>query len=705
MPGMARREGPKVAASPERPIEDPTDDKLERSSFVDRLCDAVIDGKTQRSKGVVIGVTGPWGSGKSSILNLLQRRIKARYSGAIILHFDPWLISGRDDLIARFIDELRSEIGETHKSLSGLVSALAAYGEQIAPVGNYLVPGAGAVARGLFGRIKISAAKRSGPTLEQVRNKIRCQLGAFSSPFVVLIDEVDRLDDQEIKVICQLVRSVMDFPNISYVLAYDSERVIQALGATSTFAATEASERRERGRSYLEKIVQFAFPLPIAFDNEIIGLLNAEVSSFADELELPEHWGSEERYQELLRKLVPKIIATPRDVKKVAGTYRVVAGAARGEVDWIDLLGLCALMVKAPQTTERIRAEPDAVVSNPITFAGDFSLESNQEEAAKQRHKFVNPEEEGGEPIRSLLAHLFPMLSSGGAYRDPPPNAICLRRPLLVVLRYGLLPGETPREEIEQFLQGSQSDMEEYLKNLIGRGQIGAFLDRLEDVFGETEGRDDEAFWLATSNVLQKPTSDWPTEYSNMHEIVRTFARMFEREYLYRTNDPDQARHLFQLLWESGDKEMVSLLVRSHLFQHSLFGLNPDHRDRKTFLKKEEAEQHAKEMAVQYQRKHRAGVIIPVFWQLNTLYTAVDTGLWNEACREKLHNDLLDTTALDGLTLMLFGGVYSTDRSMLDRILDTESYLQRVRDRLEDSATEEAHPTVRAALKKALEGW
>lgn len=90
--------------TPERPIESSTEDRLERDQFVRRLASALIDPKTKKSRGVVIGITGPWGSGKSSILNLLRERLKAGYPDAVVVSFDPWLVSGRNDLISEFIN-------------------------------------------------------------------------------------------------------------------------------------------------------------------------------------------------------------------------------------------------------------------------------------------------------------------------------------------------------------------------------------------------------------------------------------------------------------------------------------------------------------------------------------------------------------------------------------------------------------------------
>src|SRR6185437_3494949 len=107
----APKTSPDVAeAQPERPIQSKEDDALSRDQFVRRLTNALINPQTKKSSSVVIGVTGPWGSGKSSLLNLVREHIKATYSDAIIITFDPWLVSGRNDLIYQFLGEVLATI-------------------------------------------------------------------------------------------------------------------------------------------------------------------------------------------------------------------------------------------------------------------------------------------------------------------------------------------------------------------------------------------------------------------------------------------------------------------------------------------------------------------------------------------------------------------------------------------------------------------
>ena len=69
------------------------------------------------------------------------------------------------------------------------------------------------------------------------------------------IDDIDRLDRDEILSVLKMVRLTANFPQIVYVLAFDDEMVARAAG--QNFGGTPDS-----GREFLEKIVQYPFAIP-----------------------------------------------------------------------------------------------------------------------------------------------------------------------------------------------------------------------------------------------------------------------------------------------------------------------------------------------------------------------------------------------------------------------------------------------------------
>jgi predicted KAP-like P-loop ATPase len=439
--------------APERPINTPKQDKLERGGFISRLCHAVIDRNTSTATGAILGITGPWGSGKSSILNLLDHSIRANYPDAIIVRFDPWLISGRNDLISEFIAELIAELRQApdgKKRFKTAITKLVGYGSTLSPLAD-LVPLYGPVVKDVLKIAKDHLDRRE--SLHEQRLDLIDALSEMSAPIVVLIDELDRIEDEEIRVVAQLVRAIADFPGISYILAYDVERVIRALAG---------SEKLDRGRAYMEKIVQLQVPLPILMDDEIHRLIEADLDDLSAAGLIPSNRSSIERYKGLRGLLVPHLIATPRDAKRLTGTFRTLVHMLSGEADWIDLMGYCALLVKAPLTVEQIKRDPDAVVDDPTSVDEMVARASEGEKGMETVLGRGNPEYEGGGGVRNLLTFLFPRLSDdrvGRRYGDRDPTSICKIRPLLTTLRLDLVPGFYSREEIEKMFSRPSDDL------------------------------------------------------------------------------------------------------------------------------------------------------------------------------------------------------------------------------------------------------
>jgi predicted KAP-like P-loop ATPase len=104
----------------DRAIESEAADKLDRGPFVESLIRALIvddsDDSGQlirrRATGYVVGLTGKWGLGKSSVLNLLARKLESMNRVGVVI-FNPWLFKGRDELIIGFFNALRGAMGRS----------------------------------------------------------------------------------------------------------------------------------------------------------------------------------------------------------------------------------------------------------------------------------------------------------------------------------------------------------------------------------------------------------------------------------------------------------------------------------------------------------------------------------------------------------------------------------------------------------------
>ncbi|MGW1425742.1 KAP family P-loop NTPase fold protein [Bradyrhizobium manausense] len=684
---------------PERPIERASEDALGRMNFVRRLTDALIDKGTTKSRGIAIGITGAWGSGKSSVLNLLRQHIKETYLQALVVSFDPWLVSGRNDLISEFISELIRTINADPKAserLKKIGGTIAKYGELIAPAAATWIPLLGPIIKGGSGLIK--EAVKSDESLTGLKSRLMKELAAIDVPIVVLIDELDRVEDEEIRTVAQLVRSVADFPGISYVLAYDSKRVIQALGR-----GANGAEAEDRGRAYLEKIVQLQIPLPVIFANELAHLLASELSALTSQLRLPNNFQSIERYQKLAKLLTEEVIDTIRDISRLTGTFHAIAGMLRDEVDWIDLLGFCALLTKAPQTVEVIRAKPDQFTDEIFSEAGMIRAMTSEKQSPDERLEGLLPASENNESIKHLIGFLFPALSgsSRGSSRDDTRfDALFRRRPLLTTLRLGLVPGEYSRAEIEALFIKSPADIAAKLREAYQSDTLTQLIDRFDDIYSELPSIDHVNLWQGIAEFAKKPDCEWITSYSPMHEVVQNLAEVLERCVRRNPSFQGKATTIFSNLRNQGEDELTALWLRRQIFLHGLFG-----RDRRSenapILTDQQTEAVAKDMSHNWRTQHLSRKLIPCRWDLSPLYTMLDTGIWDDPCRKVLDDELADDRALDAFTLMLFGGNYTNGRETVEQMCSYDPYMARVEARL---ASIDLHETVRVAMEKAKRG-
>lgn len=140
----------------DEPIVRRAEDRLDRARLAEEIAQQAID--SPPGQGFVIAIDGPWGSGKTSVMNMIEEAV-AEGSNAVVLRFNPWLFSDTEQLVVRFMHELAAQLGEKASSagderlslrLRDISERLGSYGDVLVPLG--WVPLVGAVALACWSR-------------------------------------------------------------------------------------------------------------------------------------------------------------------------------------------------------------------------------------------------------------------------------------------------------------------------------------------------------------------------------------------------------------------------------------------------------------------------------------------------------------------------------------------------------------------------
>lgn len=217
--------GRRVRVPSDNPISRIEDDALGRNVLAECLVNRVLE--FDFSAGIVMGVLGAWGAGKTSLINLARKEFEAR--GVPVLDFNPWMFSGTEQLVYSFFAELSAQL-RVRLGFSEIAERLDQYGEAFSGLSWLPIVGPWIERGRTVSKMLRQIGERRKEGLSGRRDKLESILVRLERPIVVVLDDIDRLTTSEIRDIFKVVRLTANFPNIIYIVAFDRSRVEDALG-------------------------------------------------------------------------------------------------------------------------------------------------------------------------------------------------------------------------------------------------------------------------------------------------------------------------------------------------------------------------------------------------------------------------------------------------------------------------------------------
>lgn len=316
------------------------------------------------STPMTIGIQGDWGSGKTSLMNLVRAKLEAKPEAkgvvpqrVLSIWFNTWQYAqfGRENTLAssmlvNLMQKIRSQGNPSKRVLHNVMRFLKGVTEAAASQAG--LEGR-SVVRALEGKHDVDDAglfELMKSDFSEVVTDV-CASGPETSGFdrvVIFVDDLDRLSPSKAVELLEAVKNLIDVEGCVFVLAIDYDVVIRGLRARKSYGADLA--REDEGKNFFDKIIQVPYQMPVEryrtknFLTEhyrrVYGDLSPRAIKFVDD-----------RSSELIKQSVGN---NPRSLKRALNihslfSHLIIADGEVREEDRIITLVLAFIQVSLPE--------------------------------------------------------------------------------------------------------------------------------------------------------------------------------------------------------------------------------------------------------------------------------------------------------------------------------------------------------------------
>jgi Cdc6-like AAA superfamily ATPase len=365
-----------------------TDQKLEdfeasspHKRVGEKLAKDIINQKN--SAALSLGLTGPWGNGKSSVLNFVKKELQKenanikrqklknlfrshnkKLKDLLVLEFSPYRNHNENEVAQEFFLMLSNSLSNYHGKLGPL---LLVYAQKLTNLYTK---------KDLAGFLAKPVSSLQSKSAEELYTTIDGLLRDLGKKVVILVDDLDRLRTTEILEVLKLLRNTADFHNLIFVVAMDKEYVVRRLKDQG-----EISNAR-----FIDKFFQLEFYLPEIRKENLQEEFKKLVDSYIDTSS--EFKMSIENALQHPNSLFDEYCTNYRDVKRLANQVRLEYSWTGKECDLKDFINFTCFKIRFPQVLSYINQERNEV----LKIGGDnktLVLEENTSERQNLSKKLL----------------------------------------------------------------------------------------------------------------------------------------------------------------------------------------------------------------------------------------------------------------------------------------------------------------------------
>lgn len=306
-------EANQLQALPDTPIENSDEDRFSFSDIIKQVKQVMEQGALSEHRSYSIAITAPWGCGKTSFMNLLKGELDPQRW--ITIDFNPRASHHADDIQADFLNQLSEALSIYYPRFSRLIDKyihLLGLSKTTAPL---------LALYNLFHR----------HSSEELRSDIIDIIRLTGKRLAVFIDDLDRLERDEMIEVFKLIDKNASFPHTVFVSGYDKGYLHRTLEKLS-----------DKDTPFEHKYFQKEFAL-ILTGPQLLGYFRKLISRYP---RIPKFTKNEKGKEIEDIGFVRTNLHDPRDVKKYVNLLQAIDQDLWNDIVPLELAKVTLLKMK-----------------------------------------------------------------------------------------------------------------------------------------------------------------------------------------------------------------------------------------------------------------------------------------------------------------------------------------------------------------------
>ncbi|WP_341229221.1 KAP family P-loop NTPase fold protein [Nocardioides salarius] len=384
------------------PISSLSEDDLQRGPFAKQVAVVLDEVGAASATSTVIAVTGPWGSGKTSILKLALQHLKL--AAWRIAWLNPWALSGPDAVTHELIASIASVMPDD-KASRRIKETLIRYNDYATPL-FALAPGG----KVLEAWQKTANARRETNSLDRISRDLSRRLQESPHRILIVIDDIDRLQPDELLALFKSVRVLGRLPNVHYLLAFDQDTLLHVLAQTSLAHGDES-----RALAFLEKLVTVRLDQPPIRTEQADEMLDTAIRAVLTRASINPTEDQTRRLVLEREELLVPLLTEPRKITRyIAQLHGYLPLVGAEQLDFVDFFVLTYLRLAHPRLYQAL-ADDQTTLTGDLDGSPRVELWTGGQRVAEFVGDTARDPERTRERLQTAIARLFPRASTEDA--------------------------------------------------------------------------------------------------------------------------------------------------------------------------------------------------------------------------------------------------------------------------------------------------